>query len=68
MHDETCLLADDKEAWNEALLSVYSNWQSRSKNDEHHVWPKPRSGLIEFASRFDQSRFCQRMAEVYDSL
>jgi glycosyltransferase involved in cell wall biosynthesis len=68
MPDETCLQADDKEAWNEALLSVYSNWQSRSKNDEHHVWPKPRSGLIEFASRFDQSRFCQRMAEVYDSL
>jgi hypothetical protein len=24
--------------------------------------------LIEFASRYDQSRFCLRMAEVYDSL
>ena len=68
MPDETCLQADDKEAWTEALLSVYSNWQSRSKNDEHHVWPNPRSGLMEFASRFDQSRFCLRMAEVYDSL
>ena len=68
MPDETCLQADDKEAWNEAILSVYANWLSRSKNDEHHVWPTPRSGLMEFASRFDQSRFCLRMAEVYDSL
>jgi len=68
MPEETCLRADDKEAWKEAILSVYSNWQSRTKKDEGHVWPKPRSGLIEFASRYDQSRFCLRMAEVYDSL
>jgi len=68
MPEETCLRADDKEAWKEAILSVYSNWQSRTKKDDEHVWPQPRSGLIEFASRFDQSRFCLRMAEVYDSL
>lgn len=68
MPEESCLRADDKEAWKEAILSVYSNWQSRTKKDETHVWPKPRSGLIEFASRYDQSRFCLRMAEVYDSL
>jgi glycosyltransferase involved in cell wall biosynthesis len=68
MPEETCLQADDKEAWKEAILSVYSNWQSRTQMDETHVWPKPRSGLIEFASRYDQSRFCLRMAEVYDSL
>ena len=68
MPDETCLRPDDKEAWKEAVMAVYSNWQSRSKSDEQHVWPKPRSGLIEFASRFDQSRFCLRMAEIYDSL
>ena len=68
MPDDTCLDPEDTEAWREALLSVYSNWQSRTKADEGHVWPKPRSGLIEFASRFDQSRFCLRMAEVYDSL
>jgi glycosyltransferase involved in cell wall biosynthesis len=68
MPDETCLQAGDKEAWKEAIIAVYSNWQSRTKLDEQHVWPKPRSGLIEFASRFDQSRFCLRMADVYDSL
>ena len=68
MPEETCLRADDKESWKEAILSVYSNWQSRTKKDEVHVWPEPRSGLIEFASRYDQSRFCLRMAEVYDSL
>lgn len=68
MPEETCLRADDKEAWKEAILSVYSNWQNRTKEDEGHVWPQPRKGLIEFASRFDQSRFCLRMAEVYDSL
>lgn len=68
MPDDTCLNPEDTDAWREALLSVYSNWQSRTKADEGHVWPKPRSGLIEFASRFDQSRFCLRMAEVYDSL
>jgi len=68
MPEETCLRADDQEAWKEAILSVYSNWQSRTKKDETHIWQKPRSGLIEFASRYDQSRFCLRMAEVYDSL
>tara|TARA_B100000459_G_scaffold146022_1_gene111399 strand:+ start:199 stop:1368 length:1170 start_codon:yes stop_codon:yes gene_type:complete len=68
MPDDTCLPPEDKEAWTEALLSVYTNWHSRTKDDETHVWPKPRSGLMEFASRFDQSRFCLRMAEVYDSL
>ena len=68
MPEESCLRADDKDAWKEAILSVYSNWQSRTKKDETHVWPKPRSGLIEFATRYDQSQFCLRMAEVYDSL
>jgi glycosyltransferase involved in cell wall biosynthesis len=68
MPDDTCLRPDDKEAWKEAILSVHSNWKNRTKNDAEHSWPKPRSGLIEFATRFDQSRFCARMAEVYDSL
>ena len=68
MPDETCLPADDIEAWREAILAVFSNWKNRTKADEEHTWPKPRSGLIEFATRFDQSRFCARMTEVYDSL
>ena len=46
-----------------AILSVHSNWKRRTKNDTNHVWPNPRTGLIEFASRFDQ-QYCQRMAEV----
>ena len=68
MPDETCLPADDIEAWREAILAVFSNWKNRTKADEEHTWPKPRTGLIEYATRFDQSRFCNRMAEVYDSL
>ncbi|MDA8609647.1 glycosyltransferase [Euryarchaeota archaeon] len=68
MPDETCLPADDIEAWREAILAVFSNWKNRTKTDEEHTWPKPRTGLIEYATRFDQSRFCNRMAEVYDSL
>ena len=68
MPDQTCIRADDIEAWKEAILSVHSNWKRRTKNDTNHVWPNPRTGLIEFASRFDQKRYCQRMAEVYDSL
>ena len=68
MPDQTCIKADDTEAWKDAILSVHSNWKSRTKNDTQHVWPKPRTGLMEFASRFDQSQYCHRMAEVYDSL
>ena len=68
MPEESCLRPEDREAWKEAILSVYSNWQNRTKTDTEHMWPKPRSGLIEFATRFDQSRFCSRMADVYESL
>ena len=68
MPENSCIDAADIEAWREAVLSVHSNWKSRSKGDVSRVWPTPRKGLIEFASHYDQRHFCRKMGEVYDSL
>ena len=62
MPDKGCIPADDPKEWMNAITMVYDDYQS---SDGHSN--QPQKALIEHAKQYDNSLFCQRLSDAYNS-
>ena len=62
MPENSCIPADDTTEWIEAVTSLHDKYQSN--HGESNI---PQIDLIEHAKKYDNSVFCQRLSEAYNS-
>ena len=57
-----CIPADDVKEWIKAITSLHDNYQSSNGQSN-----QPQKELIEHAKQYDNSVFCQRLSDAYNS-
>ena len=62
MPENSCIAADDMAEWVEAITSLHAKYQSN--DGESNI---PQIDLIDHAKKYDNSVFCQRLSEAYNS-
>ena len=62
MPKNSCIPADDMAEWVKAITSLHDNYQSN--DGESNI---PQIDLIDHAKKYDNSVFCQRLSEAYNS-
>ena len=65
MPDNTCIPADDSNAWSQAIINLHAQWQAMDSNQEQKT---PEASLLKHAMKYDNKVFCNRLADAYDSL
>ena len=62
MPENSCIAADDMAEWGEAITSLHAKYQSN--DEESNI---VQIDLVEHAKKYDNSVFCQRLSEAYNS-
>ena len=62
MPENSCIPADDLAEWVKAITSLYDKHQSNEEDSNI-----PQIELIEHAKQYDNSVFCQRLSDAYNS-
>ena len=62
MPDNSCIPADDADEWIKAIISLHDDYISGNGRSN-----QPQKELIKHAQKYDNSVFCQRLSDAYNS-